>query len=99
MPSVLAGAQPRPARNDLLASPAAPCALALLALLLPARSFQEAIFVACLGLALITFWIWGRLFGRVALDLSLSPWTAVYLGQFALLAAASPIFALNGLAK
>jgi hypothetical protein len=98
MPSVHAGVQPRPAPKDLLASPVTPCALALLALLLPARSFQQAIFAGCVGLALTAFWIWGRLFGRLALGLSLSPWTAVYLGQFVLLGAASPIFALNGLA-
>lgn len=96
MRSVRAGFQPRPALSDLLSSRAALSALALLALLLPAWSLQQAIFAGCLALALITFWLWGQLLGRTALGVSLPPWTSVYLGQFALLAAATVAMPLNG---
>jgi hypothetical protein len=73
--------------------------MALVALLLPVRSGQQASFAASFALALATFGIWGRLFGRKVLGVpQLGPWSAVYLGQFATLAAASPVMALNGLA-
>jgi hypothetical protein len=98
MRSVRAGVQPGPALTLVSASPAALAALAGLALLLPVRSFQQLSFAAGLGLALVTFRVWGRLFGRVALGISLPPWTAIYLGQFAVLAVSAPVFALNGLA-
>lgn len=94
---VRAGLQPRPALTDLPTSRAAPFALAAVALLLPVRSFQQAIFAGGLALALITFWLWGRAAGRAALGVPLPSWTAVYLGQFALLAVISPILAANGL--
>ena len=72
--------------------------LALLALFLPVRSAQQALFAASFALALATMALWGGLFGRLVLRIPrLGPWTAVYLGQFALLAAAAPILALNGL--
>src|SRR3954468_9218285 len=98
MRSVRAGLQPPPARDDRTVSAALLALLAAVALLLPARSLQQALFAACLALALITSWIWGRVFGHAVLRLSLPPCTAVYLGQFVLLALASPILALNGLA-
>ncbi|HZR07332.1 MAG TPA: hypothetical protein VFA79_02040, partial [Myxococcales bacterium] len=98
MPAVRAGLSPPPASDDLFASPAALAVLAVLALLLPVRSFQQALFAACLALALVTLWLWGRLFGHAVLRLSLPPCTAVYLGQFVLLALASPILGLNRLA-
>jgi hypothetical protein len=97
MRSVRAGFQPRPASTDLSVTRAAPFALAVLALLLPVRSFQQAIFAGGLALALVTFWLWGRLLGHAALGTALSPWTAIYLGQFTLLAILSPFLAANGL--
>jgi hypothetical protein len=79
--------------------PALLAALALLSLLLPVRSAQQAIFAASFALALSTFGLWGRLFGRLVLGVPrLGPCSAVYLGQFAVLAAAAPVMAVNGLA-
>src|SRR5436190_114026 len=76
-----------------------PAGLALLALLLPVRSASQAIFAGSLALALISLALWGRWFGRAAIGVPrLAPWTSVYLGQFALLAAALPALALNRLA-
>ena len=98
MRSVRAGFPPPPASDDLFASPAALAVLAVVALLLPVRSFQQALFAACFALALIAFTIWGRLFGQAVLRISLAPCTAVYLGQFVVLALASPLLALNGVA-
>lgn len=73
--------------------------LGLLALLLPVRSASQALLAASFALALVTFGLWGRLFGRIALGVPrLGPWTSIYLGQFAVLAAAAPLMALNGLA-
>src|SRR5712664_919848 len=88
----LAGNMPR-------TPPALLAALALLSLLLPVRSAQQAIFAASFALALSTFGLWGRLFGRLVLGVPrLGPCSAVYLGQFAVLAAAAPVMAVNGLA-
>src|SRR6267142_2569212 len=82
-----------------LATAAAALGIALLALLLPVRSISQAIFAGSFALALIVFWVFGRLFGRTALGIPrLGPWTSVYLGQFALLAAALPALAINRLA-
>jgi hypothetical protein len=79
--------------------PALLVALALLALLLPVRSAQQAIFAGSFALALWTFGLWGHLFGRLVLGVPrLGPCSAVYLGQFAALAAAAPVMAANGLA-
>jgi hypothetical protein len=73
--------------------------IGLLAWLLPVRSASQALMAASFALALVTFGLWGRLFGRVALGIPrLGPWTSIYLGQFAVLAAAAPLMALNGLA-
>jgi hypothetical protein len=91
-----------PARPDAV-SPAAPrrrgatLALAAGALLLPVRSVEQAVFAASFAAAMATLWLWGRALGRLALGLPrLAPCTAVYLGQFALLAAAAPATAVNG---
>lgn len=90
--AALAGNMPR-------TSPALLAALALLALLLPARSAQQAMFAASFALGLLAFGLWGRLFGRLVLGVPrLGPCSAVYLGQFAALAAAAPVMAVNGLA-
>jgi len=76
-----------------------PLGLALLALLLPVRSASQAIFAGSFALALISMALWGLLLARFVLRLPrLGPWTAVYLGQFALLAAAAPVLGLNHLA-
>ena len=72
--------------------------LALLALFLPVRSAQQALFAASFALALATMALWGGVFGRLVLRVPrVGPWTAVYLGQYVLLAAAAPILAMNGL--
>ena len=65
---------------------------------LPIRSLDQALFVLALFLALVSFWAWGRTLARRAFGItSLAPVTAVYLGQFTLLAVAAPISVLNGL--
>lgn len=77
---------------------AVPLAAALLALLLPVRSGQQAIFAGSLALALATFFVWGTACaGKVLGVPQPGTWTAIYLGQFTLLAVAAPVFAAQGL--
>src|SRR5436853_2864072 len=72
--------------------------LALVALFLPARSLQQALYAASFGCALIVFGLYGSVLARRVLGVrSSGPWTAVYLGQFAILAAAALAMPLNGL--
>jgi hypothetical protein len=55
-------------------------------------------FAVSFAAALTAFALWGGLCARALLGLDrIGPWTAVYLGQFAMLAAAAPAMALNGL--
>ncbi len=76
-----------------------PLGFALLALFVPVRSASQAIYAGSFALALISMGLWGFLFARLFLRIQgPGPWTAVYLGQFALLAAAGPILTLNHLA-
>lgn len=73
--------------------------LGLLALVLPVRSARQLAYEASFAVALGTMWLWGRAFARAALGVrSPGPCTAVYLGQFALMAAGSVGMALNGAA-
>jgi len=72
--------------------------LALLALFLPVRSAQQALFAASFAVALATMALWGGLLGRLVLRVPrLGPWTSIYVGQYVLLAAAAPILAANAL--
>src|SRR5438067_11635424 len=72
--------------------------LALVALFLPARSPQQALYAASFGCALIVFGLYGSVLARWVLGVqNPGPWTAVYLGQFALLAATALAMPLNGL--
>jgi hypothetical protein len=63
------------------------------------RPVEQAVLAASFAAALASLWLWGRALGRLVLGLPrLAPCTAVYLGQFALLAAAAPAMAVNGAA-
>ncbi len=96
----------RPAAGRMRSDAASPAAsrrrgaalaLAAGALLLPVRSVEQAVLAASFAAALASLWLWGRALGRLVLGIPrLAPCTAVYLGQFALLAAAAPATALNG---
>ncbi len=64
-----------------------PALLAAAALLLPVRSLQQLAYVASIAIAILVVWSWGRLAARALLDVpDVGPVTAVFLGQWALLA-------------
>ena len=75
--------------------------IALLAatLLLPARSLEQVVACGSLGVALAVMWVWGCCAERAVLAggsrLRLGPFTRIYLGQLALLAAAGVLLPLN----
>src|SRR6202011_5720757 len=72
--------------------------LALLALFLPVRSAQQALFAASFAVALATMALWGGSLGRLVLRVPrLGPWTSIYVGQYVLLAPPAPILAANAL--
>jgi hypothetical protein len=76
-----------------------PFVLALVALFLPAWSVQQTVYLASFGVALVVLGTYGGVFARKALRVtSTGPWTAVYLGQFAVLAVLTVLMPLNGLA-
>ncbi|HYY51531.1 MAG TPA: hypothetical protein VE755_01605 [Myxococcales bacterium] len=69
-----------------------------MALFLPAWSAQQALYAASFGVALVVVGVYGGVVARRVLGVpSVGPWTAVYLGQFALLAGLNLLMPLNGL--
>ena len=69
--------------------------LTAVALLLPVRSLQQLAYVASLGLALLVMYAWGRIAARLLGADDVGPATAVYLGQWLLLAVAEVATTFN----